>query len=111
VKNLQPTGFELEPGTLSIRWSDGSISHHSMELLRKQCPCATCRAERDKIESPKGLSSLRVIQSGTPAVTQAQILKVLPVGRYALTFHWNDGHQTGIYAYDFLLQNVMPAKA
>lgn len=106
MKNLQPTGFDLEPGVLTVKWSDGSRTAHDMGMLRKQCPCATCRAERDKIESPKGLSSLRVIQSSTPAVAQAQILQVLPVGRYALTFHWNDGHQTGIYAYDFLLKTA-----
>jgi len=27
---------------------------------------------------------------------------VTPVGRYALSFHWNDGHQTGIYSWDYL---------
>jgi len=76
-----------------------------MDVLRRLCPCASCRVEREKIESPKGLSSLRVIQTPGPAVTQAQILEVLPVGRYALSFGWNDGHKTGIYAFDFLRQH------
>ena len=106
MKNLQPTGFDLDPGSLRIRWSDGSQTSHSMARLRRECPCASCRAERDKLESPKGLSSLRVIQSSTPAVTEAQILQVQPVGRYALAFHWNDGHQTGIYSYQSLLETV-----
>jgi len=106
VKILQPTGFELSPGRLSVRWSDGRTTQHSMGFLRRNCPCATCRVERDKIESPKGLSSLRVIQSTVPAVSEAEILEVLPVGRYALSFRWNDGHATGIYAYDYLLENT-----
>jgi DUF971 family protein len=24
------------------------------------------------------------------------------VGRYALSFHWNDGHQSGIYSWEYL---------
>ena len=107
MKNLQPTGFEIIAPALMIKWNDGSITAHSMALLRKQCPCASCRLERDKLEGPKGLSSLRVISSTTPAVAEAVILKVVPVGRYALCFHWNDGHQTGMYSYEFLLQNTV----
>lgn len=26
------------------------------------------------------------------------------VGRYALTFVWSDGHQTGIFSFDYLRQ-------
>ena len=101
MKTIQPTGFEIKPGQLEIRWSDGRTTEHSMAELRRQCPCATCRVERDKLETPaKGLASLRVIQSTTPTVSQAQILEVLPMGRYALSFRWNDGHATGIYSYD-----------
>ena len=27
---------------------------------------------------------------------------VEPAGRYAVVFHWNDGHSSGIYSWDFL---------
>jgi DUF971 family protein len=27
---------------------------------------------------------------------------VTPVGNYALSFVWNDGHKTGIYSWDYL---------
>ena len=104
MKNLQPTGFEIKASQLDIRWSDGRTTQHSTADLRRQCPCATCRVERDKLDTPtKGLASLRVIQSSTPTVTQAEILEVIPIGRYALSFRWNDGHATGIYSYDMLL--------
>jgi DUF971 family protein len=26
------------------------------------------------------------------------------VGRYAVQIHWNDGHSTGIYSFDYLRQ-------
>jgi DUF971 family protein len=25
-----------------------------------------------------------------------------PVGKYAIKFHWNDGHELGIYSWQFL---------
>jgi DUF971 family protein len=105
VKNLQPTAVELQPeqGMLQLSWSDGRQTRHSMAELRKLCPCATCRTEREKLQSQSSLRSLRVIKSEAPAV--AQIVQVTPIGRYALNFVWNDGHQTGIYAYEFLLQH------
>lgn len=62
------------------------------------------------MQGSKGLSSLRVIQSSTPAVAEARIQQVVPVGRYALSFRWNDGHQTGIYSYEFLLEHQLPLK-
>lgn len=45
---------------------------------------------------------LRVISSDTPTVAEAQVLEFSPVGRYALSFLFNDGHSTGIYTYDLL---------
>src|ERR1017187_8251547 len=93
-------GFDLRPekGLLELRWKDGQTTSHTFAELRRKCPCATCRTERDKIEvkSSKG-PVLRVISSTAPVVQAAEIYKVTPVGRYALTFQFNDGHQTGIY--------------
>jgi len=31
-----------------------------------------------------------------------QVKEVSPVGRYAITFVWSDGHDSGIYAFDHL---------
>lgn len=103
-----PTAFDLDldHGALCLTWSDGAKTRHLMSTLRRLCPCATCRTEREKMEGPKGLASLRVIQPKAPVPDAAAILEVVPVGRYALTFRWNDGHQTGIYSYDFLLQHA-----
>jgi DUF971 family protein len=33
-----------------------------------------------------------------------------PVGLYALRFKWNDGHETGIYSFDFLRKLCMCEK-
>jgi len=29
-------------------------------------------------------------------------VEVTPVGKYALKFKWNDGHEAGIYSWDYL---------
>lgn len=104
---MEPVDYDIEParGTLKLIWSDGRTTLHSMADLRRECPCAHCRQERDKIKNVMGL---RVLQG--PAVVQtAVILKIHPVGRYALRFDWNDQHSTGIYSYEFLLEHSQPA--
>lgn len=104
----QVVGFDLHPETsqLELRWKDGQTTFNTYADLRRKCPCATCRTEREKIEakSSKGML-LRVINAPGPVVQTAQIMEVSPIGRYALSFRFNDGHQTGIYTYDFLYEN------
>lgn len=100
---MQPKSVELTPKEVRVTWDDGHQSCHSAARLRRECPCATCRTEREKLEgkSKKGLQ-LRVLSERAPAVAEAQLLEWHPIGRYALGFRFNDGHATGIYAYDFL---------
>ena len=93
-------------GILDIAWMDGTTTRHSMAQLRKDCPCANCRIEREKLASPGPV--LRVLDSSAPVLKEAQILEFSPVGRYALAFVFNDGHSTGIYTYDFLKRTALP---
>jgi DUF971 family protein len=75
-----------------MTWNDGHRSLFSFEYLRFNCPCAACRDEW----TGKRLITLDKIQKGIkPSQTS-------PVGRYALKFRWSDGHDTGIYGFDFL---------
>lgn len=103
---MEPVDYDVEParGTLTLKWSDGRTTVHSMADLRRICPCANCRQERDKMKSNLGLRVL----SGPTTLQQAVILKVHPVGRYALRFDWNDQHSTGIYSYEFLIEHSQP---
>ena len=90
---------------LSIDWMDGTTTQHSMAQLRKECPCANCRIEREKLAKPGPV--LRVLDSAAPTLTQARVLEFSPVGRYALAFVFNDGHSTGIFTFDFLKQTAL----
>lgn len=104
----RPRAVKLDEaeGLLRIDWMDGSTTRHSMSQLRKDCPCANCNIEREKLKKPGPV--LRVIDSGTPSVGQARIVEFAPVGRYALNFVFNDGHSTGIFTYEFLKEHALP---
>jgi DUF971 family protein len=94
-----------DDGTISISWMDGATTKHSMAQLRKECPCANCRIEREKLAKPGPV--LRVLDAGAPTLQKAEILEFSPVGRYALAFVFNDGHSTGIYTFDFLKETAL----
>lgn len=95
VHKTEGTGMEID-------WKDGHHSSWSFAWLRLACPCATCHEERDasgrKPGEPKPKSrSLLPMYEAPPRPTL-----VTPVGRYAISFTWNDGHSSGIYSWDFL---------
>jgi DUF971 family protein len=78
-----------------IRWADGVESVLPVALLRRECPCAVCRAVReDAAKNP-----LRVIRPGEPLSDQVTIENAELVGRYALRLRWRDGHDTGLYEF------------
>ena len=77
-----------------ITWKDGHVSPLQFNLLRKQCPCATCGEER------KNANPLKLMVGPMPK--EVEIVKVEPVGRYALGLAFSDGHDTGIYTYEYL---------
>lgn len=100
---IRPRDLKIDNdnGVMTISWTDGSATRHLISELRKKCPCATCRAEREQLSKQKG-PIIRIIKTEGPTVQQAQIIDYAPMGRYALAFTFNDGHNTGIYTYDFL---------
>ena len=90
---------------VDIEWKDGHRSHYSFQWLRDACPCALCNEEREKsgralgvVPGPKP-GALPMFRE-SPKPTEAA-----PVGRYALSFKWADGHQHGIYSWVFLREN------
>ena len=78
--------------TLVIFWDDGHVSEYSAYALRIKCPCARCVDE----------------WTGKPLLNVDKISKdikptrIHSIGRYAMGIHFSDGHQSGIYSYDYL---------
>ena len=95
---IRPVKLEIEGGDrLAIEWSDGVRHVLSWGVLRKNCPCAACRVERDK--PPPMFPIIKPEEAQPPRPTAID-----PVGRYAYQFTWNDGHSSGIYTFDVLRQ-------
>jgi DUF971 family protein len=86
---------------MRIRWRDGHESEYPLDLLRKECPCALCNDQRSKRATPGGLG-LAVLSGPVIRAGEIQATEVKPIGRYAINFAWSDGHDSGIYSYDFL---------
>ncbi|MEE2726993.1 MAG: DUF971 domain-containing protein [Candidatus Latescibacterota bacterium] len=95
----KPRSVELlaDEGMLCVRWSDGTQSRYDLNGLRRSCPCALCREAREQGDE---LSLL----SGEAITATAEAQRVDFVGRYGLRIVWGDGHDQGIYTFDFLRQ-------
>jgi DUF971 family protein len=95
---LFPVEVRTEPQRVYIRWSDGHESVFSNLTLREACPCAACKGESGILGKKYMLPIVSSIPSDVKAVSHSM------VGRYAISFVWSDGHRTGIYPYDYILE-------
>jgi DUF971 family protein len=87
---------------MTIDWRDGHSSHWTFAWLRAACPCATCHEEREHAHRAPGVpkpkpAALLPLYEAPPRPVEAT-----PVGKYALRFKWNDGHEAGLYSWDYL---------
>lgn len=90
--------LEEDRRLLYVRWRDGHESRYPFDDLRKVCPCVDCRTA----ERPQPQGGLQVLTGPVIGRGEIRIAQMAPVGRYALSFTWSDGHSTGIYSFDFL---------
>jgi DUF971 family protein len=90
---------------VDIEWKDGHHSVYSFPFLRDACPCALCNEEREKDGRQPG-DPLKPVAGSLPMFkAAARPTQVEPVGKYAIRFTWNDGHQHGIYSWEFLREH------
>jgi prepilin-type processing-associated H-X9-DG protein len=87
---------------VDIVWADGHVSHYSFAFLRDACPCAMCNEERDKSNRKPG-EPAKVAAGALPMFkAAAKPVSAEGMGKYAIRFHWNDGHDLGIYSWKLL---------
>lgn len=89
---------------LTITWEDGTTSFYPIAYLRKNSPSADAR----ELRSQMARNPLTVLpassSSGAPlTATDAQM-----VGNYAIRIVFSDGHDTGIFSWDYL-KRIDPA--
>ena len=98
-----PVKLELAgENRLTIAWSDGERRSYTFRELREACPCASCREKRKGAAESADPLKLPVLSAA-----EAQPLRIngmKPVGNYAYTIAFSDGHDTGIYTFELLLE-------
>ena len=78
---------------VTVEYEDGAICEFPLAELRAACPCAECRAVRERGGTP-----------GPPAA-RAEGLRIddaALAGAWGISISWSDGHGTGIYPWDSL---------
>ncbi len=94
--SLHPEDIQVVGNELAIRWKDGSESFLPLREMRMACPCAGCGGETDllggQMAPPRAEHGPRSYEIRTWQI----------VGGYALQPTWQDGHNTGIYSFDYL---------
>jgi DUF971 family protein len=93
--------IEESDSEISIKWSDDTESKYNAVQLRRACPCAGC------VDEWTG----KKILDGDRIASDLNFKHISIVGRYALNFHFSDGHDTGIFSFNFLRESVPPAVA
>lgn len=92
IFNLSPKSIDVTQSRLLIEWSDGVSREYPSRLLRQMCQCAHCISEDTR----------RVILDRERVPKDITLNHAEPVGNYAISFRFSDGHSTGIYTFDFL---------
>ena len=92
TKPAHPTEITLhqQSKVLEIAFDDGTRFELPCEYLRVYSPSAEVRGHGPGQE---------VLQVGKENVN---ITAIEPVGHYAVKLYFNDGHNTGIYTWDYL---------
>ncbi|MFW5968499.1 MAG: gamma-butyrobetaine hydroxylase-like domain-containing protein [Persicimonas sp.] len=88
--------FVEDDDTLHITFSDDEEFAYDTVILRGYCPCAHCQGHGSrplKWNPPKNRS-------------QIVIDDISQVGNYAICIAWADGHNTGVYSFEFLREMV-----
>lgn len=90
---IEPTQIiEETDSEISIVWADEKQTTYSAPDLRRSCPCAGCINEwtGEKMLKDDSVSD------------DLNFSHISVVGRYALNFHFSDGHDTGIFSFKYL---------
>jgi len=92
VASNEPKNIEVKDGNLVVEWPDGETATYEPYNLRIACPCAMCVSEETghRLLDPKDVP------------LDVKIGMFENVGRYAVALQFSDGHNTGIYRYDYL---------
>lgn len=90
-----PKDIQLIGNEVAIVWDDGAESYFPFEKLRAASPSASNLGERDVFGNQYG-------GNGPKQFPGVQVVGWERVGNYAIRFDFSDGHNSGLYSYDYL---------
>ena len=108
--SFDPKSVKVHKSTgtgMDIEWKDGHRSTYTFPYLRNACPCALCNDEREKEGRQPGDPPKPVAGALPLFKAMARPTEVEPIGKYAMRFKWNDGHEHGIYSWE-ILREICP---
>lgn len=85
---------------LTVIWADKHKSLIPFGLLRKACPCASCRGGHEFMSSEPDPAIFD--REEYPEGPDNRMANIQGVGSYALGIEWEDGHNAGIYNWHYL---------
>ena len=91
LKSIKQTSKEI----LTFTWDDGSVNSFNTHYLREQCPCAGCKGETVLFQT-------YIPEKKEPFPGHSEIKSITPVGNYAIKILWGDGHDVGLYTFEYL---------
>jgi DUF971 family protein len=97
---MRPLDIQHIGNELAVKWGDGGENFIPLENLRRACPCAGCKGEMDI------LGNLYKNPEKPLSAKAFELVKLVSVGGYAIQPVWADGHNTGIYSFEYLLRIV-----
>ncbi len=99
MDKIRPTNITADRNErlLIIEWNDGKECRYPFAGLRAVCPCAECQGGHDNMGKPA--DKLLLYTAENPDLNME---KIEPVGSYAVTILWSDGHWQGIYSWQYL---------
>ncbi len=84
---------------LTVRWSDGTSSFYPIGYLRRMSPSADARTLREQL-ARNPLTVLPAAPPGSDRPLTASSAEL--VGNYAIRIRFSDGHDTGLYSWEYL---------
>jgi DUF971 family protein len=91
-----PAAFRAltDKACIEIEWRDGTTDRLPFRFVRGRCPCARC------VDEMTGVRTLDV--NTIPA--DVALKQVEPCGNYAVKIVWSDGHESGLFTWEYLAE-------
>lgn len=104
---IRPTAMTLNKieGYLQISWNDGTVCKYPLSALREACPCVECRGGHERMGrdfDPDNILELKPKRVYT-------MTSLEQIGSYAIQPVWDDGHNSGIYTWEYLRRLCPPS--